>query len=734
WAYAADTETLDSGLTFTISANTDPNNGVTIDSNRYIDIVPVANYFGQSDVTIRVTDPGGLSATDTFHVTVIQLCDDAPIAYDDVYSTPINTTLNVTTVANGVLQAGTDDLNRESGTTLTAVRIGTGIVNPSHGTLNTFNSNGTFNYTPNSGYSGSDVFTYKARSSGGVCGASVLDSAPANVTISINNTAPTLTTPLPDKTLNEDAYLNNTTNLWSYFQDAETADSGLTYTISNNTDTRNGVSIDTNQYIDIYPVANYFGVSQVTVRATDPGGLYVEDTFQVTVNQRCDDAPVAVNDSYTAMQNNALVVAAPGVRANDSNPEAGTDSLIMAEKLTNPSSGTVSPFNADGSFTYTPATGFTGTVTFTYRLKNTCSTFSPPTAIYSNTATVTITVGPCTLPVRIYNGSGTFVQCYNNIQSAINYASMADGYRIDVDPGTYTENISFPTNYNKTITVQSTGTYSNTTISGANNGRTVTFNPSTDTVTFNRFKVVNGRATSGDGAGIYINDAPVAINNCYVYNNTASTGRGGGIAVNSTKATTITGTSVVDNFATAHTASDGMYVAGSGKVTVSNSLIDGWTQGPSCLLPGTKIQLPNGELKSIEEVKTGDKVMSVTADNEVAEAEVTQTFFHPQQEGYLIMETEDGEILKVTGNHPINNGKDYVEASTLKVGDEVLVLDSKEAMQVAPKKIVRIDKDDSFVSVYNLEVEPHHTYIADGIVVHNKRLDEIVVQQEGGGF
>jgi len=47
--------------------------GVSLDSNRYIDINPVAGWTGQTNVTIRVTDPGSLSSTDTFAVTVSAL-------------------------------------------------------------------------------------------------------------------------------------------------------------------------------------------------------------------------------------------------------------------------------------------------------------------------------------------------------------------------------------------------------------------------------------------------------------------------------------------------------------------------------------------------------------------------------------------------------------------------------------------------------------------------------------
>ena len=75
------------------------------------------------------------------------------------------------------------------------------------------------------------------------------------------------------------------------------------------------------------------------------------------------------------------MVAAPGVLSNDSDPDAG-DSL-SAVKITDPQSGSVT-LNANGSFTYTPAAGFAGTDSFTYKA-------SDGTA-QSNAATVSITV------------------------------------------------------------------------------------------------------------------------------------------------------------------------------------------------------------------------------------------------------------------------------------------------------------------------------------------------------
>lgn len=95
-------------------------------------------------------------------------------------------------------------------------------------------------------------------------------------------------------------------------------------------------------------------------------------------------SPVAVNNSYSGSWNGPLTVAAPGVRANDT--DADGDALTAA-LVAGPAHGTVA-LNADGSFVYTPAANYTGADSFTYRVSDGYAT--------SNIATVSLTVtSPC---------------------------------------------------------------------------------------------------------------------------------------------------------------------------------------------------------------------------------------------------------------------------------------------------------------------------------------------------
>ena len=87
-------------------------------------------------------------------------------------------------------------------------------------------------------------------------------------------------------------------------------------------------------------------------------------------------APIAVDDAYTT----PVVVPAPGVLGNDSDPDADP---LTAAVASGPANGTLM-LNGDGSFTYTPDPGFVGTDRFTYTASDGEAT--------SNPATVTISV------------------------------------------------------------------------------------------------------------------------------------------------------------------------------------------------------------------------------------------------------------------------------------------------------------------------------------------------------
>jgi len=98
---------------------------------------------------------------------------------------------------------------------------------------------------------------------------------------------------LPNQVFDQSTSRPSTIDLWDYAWDAQTDASGLTYTIEGTPPAGAGVTLDGNRTVTVNPSPNWCGGTDVTVRATDPGGLWDEDTFRVAVSWSCP-GPVAM--------------------------------------------------------------------------------------------------------------------------------------------------------------------------------------------------------------------------------------------------------------------------------------------------------------------------------------------------------------------------------------------------------------------------------------------------------
>ncbi|RUO39019.1 hypothetical protein CWE22_11385, partial [Pseudidiomarina aestuarii] len=126
----------------------------------------------------------------------------------------------------------------------------------------------------------------------------------------VANTAPTVSNPIADNfSVGEDSG-NSTFTLANRFTDAETDASSLIYSVeANNNTALVGASIDNStDVLTLSYAANASGSATITIRATDAGGLFVEDTFTVTV--------LSVNDAPTDIAlSNASVNQSGGANA-----------------------------------------------------------------------------------------------------------------------------------------------------------------------------------------------------------------------------------------------------------------------------------------------------------------------------------------------------------------------------------------------------------------------------------
>ncbi len=171
--------------------------------------------------------------------------------------------------------------------------------------------------------------------------------------------------------MNEDA-LDTAVDLWPAFKDPDhTPDSSLTYTVTANTDPAlfSEVTLTGGQYLnlDYAPEAN--GAAALTVQATDPAGLWVTTTLQVTVNP-VNDAPSFVKgqDRYVLedcgpVNYPAWATAFSPGPANESSQsplayhlESDNPALFAAAPAIDPASGDLS---------FTPAADAWGTATVT---------------------------------------------------------------------------------------------------------------------------------------------------------------------------------------------------------------------------------------------------------------------------------------------------------------------------------------------------------------------------------
>jgi hypothetical protein len=143
------------------------------------------------------------------------------------------------------------------------------------------------------------------------------------------------------------------------------------------------VTMLTDGSFDYTPPSGFTGDDTFTYVATDGTDTSNAATVTITVSAvGGNNPPVANDDAYSTDQDTPLSVAAPGVLGNDT--DADNDPITVDSYDSASSAGGSVAMLTDGSFDYTPPSGFTGDDTFTYVATDGTDT--------SNAATVTITV------------------------------------------------------------------------------------------------------------------------------------------------------------------------------------------------------------------------------------------------------------------------------------------------------------------------------------------------------
>ena len=343
------------GDTLTVASVTAPANGtVAVNVNNTVSYTPDAGFVGSDSFSYTIDDGFGGNATATVTVDVT---NQAPVAADDVYATQQDQPLFVD--APGVLANDSD----ADGDALTAVQS----TGPSNGTL-TLNADGSLSYTPIDGFIGQDSFSYVANDG-------IVNSNEATVTINVAevNLPPTVDNPGP-QTNDEGAAVSlqivaSDPNGDTLGYSATGLPPGLSIGAGSGL-ISGSVSFDAVTHPD--PSAVY----AVTVSVSDGANPAQTVNFDWTVFD-INRAPVAADDAVTTQVDTPVTV---DVLANDS--DADGDALTVVSTTVPPNGAAA--INADGTVTYTPTTGFTGTDAFDYTIEDGFGG--------SATATVTITV------------------------------------------------------------------------------------------------------------------------------------------------------------------------------------------------------------------------------------------------------------------------------------------------------------------------------------------------------
>jgi large repetitive protein len=343
---------------------TNPSNGtVIVNPDGTIRYVPNSGFSGSDSFVYRVCDNGTPQqcSNATAYVTVLPSStppvvpvNNPPVAQNDQVSGQIGSTINGSVATN--------DYDLDAGQTL----IYSVLSLPTGGTLS-FNANGTFSFIPNANFVGSTSFQYKVCDNGLPSQCSI-----ATATINVQGTNPPIGNRPPIASVDMPSTNQGTAININVLQNDYDPDAGQILGLpSIVTNPSNGtVSINPDGTIRYLPNAGFTGVDTFTYRVCDNGVPQACTTSSVAVTVNATNGggnvinrpPVAVADAGSVVSGSSLTAS---VATNDYDLDAGQ--TLSYAMVVQPSNGTL-VFNSNGTYTYTPQTGFVGTDYFYYRV------------------------------------------------------------------------------------------------------------------------------------------------------------------------------------------------------------------------------------------------------------------------------------------------------------------------------------------------------------------------------
>ncbi len=290
-----------------------------LNANGSFTYTPVADFNGVDTFTYRARDPSGaLSNLATVTINIAPI-NDAPVARDDAYTTPEDTTLSVPEVT-GVLANDTD----ADGDSLTAELV----AGPANAAAFALNANGSFTFTPAADFHGSTTFRYRAFD-----GQARSNIATVTITVTAVNDPPVARDDA--YTTDEDVPLLVPTATGVLANDTDVDGDTLTAQLVAGPAHAASFSLNANGSFNYTPALNYNGPDTFTYRAFDGTALSNIATVRITVNP-VNDPPVARCRDVTIDARTecvSLFITVDQVDNGSSDPEDGFNIQRMVSNL-----------------------------------------------------------------------------------------------------------------------------------------------------------------------------------------------------------------------------------------------------------------------------------------------------------------------------------------------------------------------------------------------------------------
>ncbi len=320
--------------------------------------VPNPGFVGTEEFTYTMRDESGNQATGTATIEVVAAGGTNPVAVTDAYITTEGAALVVD--APGLLENDYDP----DGEALLLQSAG-GLTN---GTFTVLVTNGRFTYVADPGFVGTEEFTYTMRDESG-------NQATGTATIEV------LPNPNRPPVAVNDHYLTpegvplvvDPPGLLGNDFDPD----GEALLLQSAGGLANGVFtvLVTNGRFTYVPNPGFVGTEEFTYTIRDEAGNNAMGSASILVAPNPNRAPIPIPDYYITPAETPLVIEAPGLIFNDFDPDG--DAIIL-NNASSPANGSLTTLVTNGSFTYVPDPGFTGTDEFSYQIRDSKGELSEP--------------------------------------------------------------------------------------------------------------------------------------------------------------------------------------------------------------------------------------------------------------------------------------------------------------------------------------------------------------------